>query len=104
MDVGIWTNAVNGLAQFGQRQLVGPGPVADRFLASGERLGDGPDAHPLAGEQMQLLDFILPPRLAVAFEFVAAHAPSLARAPPASSPRPPRARPAPRAPRVQLAP
>src|SRR4029453_4577012 len=49
-------------------QLVRPRPYLDRFLAAGQRLGDGAQAHALAGKQMELLDLVLPPRLAVAFE------------------------------------
>src|SRR6476469_64655 len=62
----------NRSAQFGDRQAVGLGAIPDRFLASGEGLGDGPDAHALAGEQVELLDFVLTPGLAMALELLSA--------------------------------
>src|SRR5437868_11443450 len=74
----------SALPQLGNPQPVRFGAVLDRFLAPGERLGDGAQAHALAGEQVELLDLILPPRLAVAFElFAVGHiVPSTASGPP----------------------
>src|SRR5690242_1935041 len=42
------------------------------LLAAGEGLGDCADGHALAGELVELLDFVLTPGLAVAFEFFSA--------------------------------
>src|SRR3954471_4742757 len=60
-----------GLPQLGDLQPVRLRAVAHAFLAAGERLGDGADAHALAGELVKLLDFVLAPGLAVAFELFA---------------------------------
>src|SRR5690348_13803276 len=60
------------LAQLHDAQPVRLGAVADRFLAAGQGLGDRADAHALAGELMELLDLVLPPRLAVPLELLAA--------------------------------
>lgn len=43
------------LAQLGDLELVGFGALLHRLLAAGQRLRDGANGHPLAGEQMQLL-------------------------------------------------
>jgi len=56
------------LAELRDLDLVEPGAVLDRFLASRQRLGDRSQRHALGGELMQFLDLVLPPRLAVAFE------------------------------------
>src|SRR5947199_6381063 len=60
------------LAQLADRQPVGLGAVLDRFFAAGERLGNRPYAHAFAGEQVELLNLVLPPRLAVPFELFSA--------------------------------
>src|SRR5262249_14156138 len=59
------------LAQLRNLQPVRFSPVLDRFLAAGERLGDGLEAHALGGELVELLNLVLSPGLAVAFEFFA---------------------------------
>src|SRR5206468_6920909 len=56
------------LPQLRDLQPVGLGAVLDRFLAPDERLGDRPHRHALARQRMQLLDFVLPPRLPVPLE------------------------------------
>src|SRR4051812_42843871 len=55
-------------AQFYDLQPVGLGAVLDRFLAAHERLGDGAQRHAFAGELVELLDPLLPPRLRVPLE------------------------------------
>ena len=56
------------LPELADLELVGLGPDLDRFLAAGQGLGDGADRHALVGELVKLLDLVLLPRLAVAFE------------------------------------
>src|SRR4051812_12340032 len=56
------------LAQLRNLQPVRLGPVLDRLLAARQRLGDRLQRHPLAGEQMQLLNLVLPPGLPVPLE------------------------------------
>src|SRR3954447_23323364 len=63
------------LPKLADLQLVGLGAVPHRFLAPGERLGDGAHAHALASQRVQLLDLVLPPRLPVPLELLAAHNP-----------------------------
>ena len=52
-------------------QSVCLGSVLHRLFGSREGFGDGSQAHAFAGELVEFLDFVLPPGLAVAFEFVA---------------------------------
>src|SRR3954447_17998343 len=59
------------LAQLDDLQPVGLGAVPDRLLAPRQRLGDRPHRHALAGKRVQLLDLVLPPRLAVPFKMFA---------------------------------
>src|SRR5699024_118313 len=55
-------------AQLGDADPVRLGPVADRFLRAGHRLGDRLQRHALAREQMELLDLLARPGLAVPLE------------------------------------
>src|SRR5215212_5035426 len=48
--------------------------LLDRFLAPRQRLGDRADRHALAGERVQLLDLVLPPRLPMPLEPLAHYA------------------------------
>lgn len=61
----------SALPQLHDPQPIRLGAVADGFLASGQRAGDGAHAHALVGELVELADLVLPPGLAVALEPVA---------------------------------
>src|SRR6185369_392643 len=67
--------ATCALPQLGDLQFVEPGPVPDRLLAPRQRLGDRAQRLALAGEQVQLLDLVLPPRLPVPLELGFSHVP-----------------------------
>src|SRR4029079_10745017 len=56
------------LPQLRDLQPIVLGPLLHRFLAPSQRLGDRADRHALAGERMQLLDLVLPPRLPMPLE------------------------------------
>src|SRR6478672_6681550 len=56
------------LAQLGDLHAVVLRSPLHRFLAPRQRLGDRPHRHPLAGEEVKLLDLVLPPRLPMPLE------------------------------------
>src|SRR5690242_6323044 len=67
------TGAAVILAKLRDFHPVGLRAVLHRLLAAGERLGDGAQRHALAGEQVQLLDLVLPPRLPMPLELGLRH-------------------------------
>src|SRR4051812_5284182 len=54
--------------KLGDRKSVELGPILDRFLAAGQRLGDRLKRYPFLGEGVEFLNLIGAPRLAVSFE------------------------------------
>lgn len=60
----------DSLAQFLDFEFVEFGALFGRFFRAGERLGNGLQAHAFCGQHMKLLNFIMGPGLAMAFEAV----------------------------------
>src|SRR6476469_6785717 len=61
--------------ELGDAQTVFLRALLDRLFTSSQRLGECLECHPLAGELVQFLNLILPPRLPVTLEPFA-HSPS----------------------------
>src|SRR3546814_15719454 len=59
---------MEGLVQLLDRDAVGLGALLHRFLAAGQRLGDGFPCHALFRERVELVDLGRGPRRFVAFE------------------------------------
>src|SRR6476469_1438568 len=64
--------------ELGDAQTVFLRALLDRLFTSSQRLGECLECHPLAGELVQFLNLILPPRLPVTLElFAHSHSPCL---------------------------